>query len=153
MRRERSGKKCFNLYKIPIPLAIEEDTLFTWWPQDKCLSIVMPRNLTWSFGFKGRLSIIMFCGKATSLRVVWKCIKCVLLIFNDNLLHLNHEETLINSKFIILINSIKFLWDNKMLVSSANKTNDKMGEELTIPELSSGQIPSFSKPKKPCLRW
>ena len=45
------------------------------------------------------------------------------------LLHLNHDETLINSKFIIFINSLKLLWDSKMLVSSANKTNDKMGEE------------------------
>ena len=102
------------------------------WPHDKCLSIVMPRNFTHSSWFKGILSMIIFCDKVTFLRVVWKCIKWVLLIFKDNLLLLNHDETLINSKFIIFINSLKLLWDSKMLVSSANKTNDKMGEELTI---------------------
>ena len=47
--------------------------------------------------------------------------KIVLLMFKDNLLYLNQDETFVSSALTVLINSLRFVWDNTILVSSANK--------------------------------
>ena len=46
-------------------------------------------------------------------------------MFKDNLLHLNQDETFVSSALRVLINSFRFVWDNTILVSSANKTKAK----------------------------
>ena len=51
-------------------------------------------------------------------------------MFNDNLLHLNQDETCVSSALIVLINSFRFVWDDTILLSSANKTKSKTVDEL-----------------------
>ena len=53
-------------------------------------------------------------------------------MFKDNLLHLNQDETFVSSALRVLINSFRFVWDNTILVSSANKTKAKTVDELTM---------------------
>ena len=53
-------------------------------------------------------------------------------MFKDNLLHLNQDETFVSSALRVLINSFRFVWDNTIFVSSANKTKAKTVDELTM---------------------
>ena len=58
--------------------------------------------------------------------------KFVLLIFKDNLLHLNHVDIFDNSTLKVLMRTFRFLCDVRTVVSSANIVNLKIKDELII---------------------
>ena len=53
-------------------------------------------------------------------------------MFNDSLLHLNQDEIFVISELRVLVNSFRFVWEDTIVVSSANKIKPKIGDELTM---------------------
>ena len=51
-------------------------------------------------------------------------------MFKDNLLHLNQDETFLSLALRVSINSFRLVWDNAILVSSANETKAKTVDEI-----------------------
>jgi len=56
-----------------------------------------------------------------SLFLVVKLVNCVLVKFRESKCRLNQSLKILNKVLIFLLKSVGFEWDNKMLVSSANK--------------------------------
>ena len=121
MKSDFSVIRSFSLYSIPTFLEMDVRTLCKCSCQLRLESIVSPKNLVVCFSRKGNPSIINLS------RVGWeldhlKLIKFVLLILRDNLLDLNHCDTLVSSELSKLDKVSKSWWEQKIFVSSAKRT-------------------------------
>jgi len=55
-----------------------------------------------------------------------KLVNWVLVKFKESKFYLNQPLKILNSVLILLFKSVGFEWDNKMLVSSANRTGTNL---------------------------
>ena len=140
-----SGTNCFILFITPMLHEIVLVILSIWYFQVKFSSIVSPRNLvvftrdssvpskitdvfgTSDLSFESATLWLYFviCGVPST-------IKFVLLALTESLFALNQLLTSSNSLLIKLIWLAIFLWEYKIVVSSANNIKSRTSEVLVI---------------------
>ena len=127
-RRAFGGSTYFSLRNIP--KVREVDTL-TFWQcsfHDKLLSICTPRNFV--FSTCRILEPLNLISRLTCVVLFEKNIQDVFFRLTDNMLLLNHLDTLINSLLIIVNASFKWRCLKNILVSSANNIKESNLEEV-----------------------